>query len=273
VENAEPVQKRYNIYAIIFASVIGLVSLVFLIHLKSTEQKQEVKTVLIASKDISKGEIISEDMITEGKIAIEYITTSNIDPSDLYSIIDSRTTVAVKKGQPILHTYIEGERILTELSARIPVKERAITISVNQVTGIAGHLAPNDLIDIIGTFDYVGEANEHVIRTKTLLQAVTVLAVGEKTGTSLDLWSVPTSSASKNIVRNYSTVTLKVTPEQAELIVFAEKRGDLRLVLRGSKDYEVMQNLPEVDFSTLFLIQKQKITKETQPPERILYER
>jgi pilus assembly protein CpaB len=110
--------------------------------------------------------------------------------------------------------------------------ERAITIPVNTVSGLSGMIKPNDRVDIVGTFS-VGSK----IITRILNQNVTVIAVGSRFG--------------NNSEENYGSVTLKVSPEEAEILTFAERHGDLRLLLRNRRDLEIQGALPEVDFGNI----------------------
>ena len=50
----------------------------------------------------------------------------------------------------------------------------------------------------------------------------------------------------------YSTVTLEVTPREAEMLAFAEQmRGRLSLSLRNRSDVSYEKELPQVDFAKI----------------------
>jgi Flp pilus assembly protein CpaB len=51
---------------------------------------------------------------------------------------------------------------------------------------------------------------------------------------------------------SYSTVTLEVTPREAEMLAFAEQiRGRLSLSLRNRSDVSYEKELPKVDFEKI----------------------
>ena len=103
---------------------------------------------------------------------------------------------------------------------------------------------PNDHVDVIGTFDFPGDGGSErktELVTCTILQNVLVLAVGRETAKS--------RTASAGLSGAYSTVTLEVTPREAEMLAFAEQiRGRLVLTLRNRNDTSTESELPNVDF-------------------------
>ena len=80
--------------------------------------------------------------------------------------------------------------------------------------------------------------------TCTILQNVLVLATGSETAKS--------RLRSQGISRAYSTVTLEVTPREAEMLAFAEQiKGRLVLTLRNRNDTSYEKELPKVDFEKI----------------------
>ncbi len=125
------------------------------------------------------------------------------------------------------------------------VKEgwRAMLVPVDQVSSKGGLLQPNDHVDILGTF-MKPEKKEWV--TITLLQNVTVLAVGARLG------SKERGSSESTSGRGYQTVTVLVTPEEAELLTFSVDKGKIALSLRNENDITTELALPPKDFSDVF---------------------
>ena len=106
---------------------------------------------------------------------------------------------------------------------------------------------PNDHVDVIGTFDLGGAsgsgARERNLVTCTILQNVLVLATGTQTSKSRAKTSLPAG---------YATVTLEVTPREAEMLAFAEQiKGRLVLTLRNRNDTSYEKELPKVDFEKI----------------------
>jgi pilus assembly protein CpaB len=122
---------------------------------------------------------------------------------------------------------------------------RAISIAVSGPSAVSGLVQPNDRVDILGTFTFPSRKKNGDTEavTLTVLQDVTVLATGPKLG------KTGIGSASYGPAGGYSTVSLEVTPREAEMLVFAQHvKGQLLLTLRNEEDVSFEKDLPEVDF-------------------------
>lgn len=120
---------------------------------------------------------------------------------------------------------------------------RAVSINVSGAASVSGMVKPNDHIDVLGTFTFPNAKNgELELVTLTILQNVTVLATGKDR----------TKSGQANPNASYNTVTLEVTPREAEMLAFAEQiKGRLTLALRNPSDLYYEKTLPKVDFSKI----------------------
>ncbi|MGB6836589.1 MAG: Flp pilus assembly protein CpaB [Dehalococcoidia bacterium] len=140
------------------------------------------------------------------------------------------------------------------LSFIIPEGMRAISISTNQVLSAGGLILPGDYVDILGVFDLETQAGDgtetrDTSYVQTILQNVEVLAVaqtivdmapvgGEEDGEAISAQSQRARNTEEEPLPEATTVTLLVTPEQAELLFLAETNGILRAVVRGFGDAE-----------------------------------
>ena len=109
-------------------------------------------------------------------------------------------------------------------------------------SAVSGHVRPNDHVDVLATFATGLDKENPELVTMTVVQNVTVLATGAET-------SRTRSSAAAG---SYGTVTLLVSPREAEVLVFAQQmRGSLFLTLRHPRDVHYESELPRVDFSKI----------------------
>ena len=104
----------------------------------------------------------------------------------------------------------------------IPVGMRAVTVRVNDVTGVAGYVLPGARVDVLVTGHPPG-ADQTV--TRTFLQNMLVIATGQ---------AIQPDARGQAI--QAPTVTLLATPDQAELLTLAGSEGHLQLILRGGTD-------------------------------------
>ena len=131
------------------------------------------------------------------------------------------------------------------LSADIKKTMRAVSINCSGAASVSSMVKPNDHVDVIGTFDLGGAtgARDRNLVTCTILQNVLVLATGAQTAKN---------RARNHISAGYATVTLEVTPREAEMLAFAEQiKGRLVLTLRNRNDVSFEKELPKVDFEKI----------------------
>ncbi len=241
-------KKKAMIFAIIVA-VIGviLVQLYIMGEKKKYTDETKLVKVLVAKKNIAAGTPIERSMLTVKKYFREFVPKDAVSVRDVTRILGVPPKVDIKKGEPILASHFRegGVAGLSTrfLSGAILPGERAITVRVDEETGVAGLIRPGDYVDIMGTFNKIGGGV--VSQTVTILQSVPVLAIGSQVGTKLDKNRVRTA-------RRYRTITLSVTPEEAELIEFARRKTKLVFVLRNPEDTKTIENIKKVSFASIF---------------------
>jgi pilus assembly protein CpaB len=100
---------------------------------------------------------------------------------------------------------------------------RAITITINKSSGLAGLVFPGDRVDILLTHQITDDNG--IIRQvgETVFQNVRILAIDARTN---DQANKPGAG---------KTATLEVTPKMAEKVAVVKRLGSLSLVLRSIK--------------------------------------
>lgn len=127
--------------------------------------------------------------------------------------------------EPVLEGRLAPKGSGSGLAPVIPAGMRAVSVRVTDVVGVAGFVQPGLKVDVLVTGRPPrGEAP----MTSTVLQNITVLS----SGTML-------APDARGQAINAQSVTLLVTPEQAEILTLASNEGRIQLVLRNSKDNEV----------------------------------
>lgn len=132
--------------------------------------------------------------------------------------------ISVLKGEPILETKLAPVGTTGGLASIIGEGKRAMTVSVNEIFGVAGFALPGNYVDILVNTqdDKAKELSKQI--SKIVLEKVLVLAVAQE------------ARRDETKPRVVSAVTLEVTPEQAEQIDLARSVGTLTLVLRNQVD-------------------------------------
>jgi pilus assembly protein CpaB len=206
--------------------------------------------VVVAEHDLPAGTIIKNTDLAKSLVFQSNVGDRAIDPDSAREIIGKKLLYNISRASPIQWSDVDvpfkGQGGLAEM---INPAMRAVSISVDAVSSLSAMIKPNDHVDVLGTFSFPSAAAGGTMETVTLtvLQDVTVLAVGQTTADK----AVKTGRADL-APRSYNTVTFEVTPPEAELLVFAQSvKGKLSLVLRNPADVSFITNLPSVNFDHL----------------------
>jgi pilus assembly protein CpaB len=102
---------------------------------------------------------------------------------------------------------------------------RAVSLRVNEVVGVAGFVLPGMRVDILLTGRPPDKDAEVTV---TVLQNILVLSAGQ---------TIEPDGQGRAI--NAPTVTLLVTPQQAETLTLSANEGRVQLVLRNGSDQKI----------------------------------
>jgi pilus assembly protein CpaB len=216
---------------------------------------------------VAKQDIPARTKITSGMVEVRQVpqdTRSELAYTDLSQVVGQVTRYPIATDEEVLSTKVVSLASVTKagdsLSYVIPEGRRAISIQVDQVISGGGLVLPGDYVDIIGVFNVTfgagdQQTTEDKYFSRIILQNIGVLAVAQTVVDTAPQAAAATDAASADgqMVRNTeatpepkaSTVTLSVTPQEAQLLFLAEENGVLRLAVRPYGDAEV-QDIPFV---------------------------
>lgn len=146
-------------------------------------------------------------------------------------VIGRVTAYELTKGQAIVEPLLTQRGMGSGLQALIPQGMRAITIEVNEFSGLAGMVRPGSRVDLVATLQ---EGGTDRAMAKTIVHNVLVTAVGQR------MTDVPTDP--RMPVEPFRSVTILVTPEQAEAVELMSTTARPRLVLRNNMDKETVES-------------------------------
>jgi pilus assembly protein CpaB len=189
---------------------------------------QETVPVVVAKRDMARGDPITADAMAVRQVPREFVHETAVRPGDFAGMERQRLAVPLKRGEILLPVHSEGNGNQV-FSATLKKGLRALTFEVDAVNSISGMLRPGDRIDLIYTARGTsgGPAGSDVDVTAPLMSNVSVLAT-DQTVTKRDL------ETGKE--RSFSTITLEVTPLDADRIIVAKESGRLTAVLRHPED-------------------------------------
>lgn len=182
--------------------------------------------VVVASSALNFG-----DQISSKHLSVVQWPASSMPPHAFAKVDEllkgDRPRIALQRiepNEPILKAKVSGFGGRATLSAALEDNQRAVTIRVDDVTGVAGFLLPGDRVDVILTRDVGGKGNP---TNSILLQDIRVLGVGQISNEQRD----------KPVV--VRAVTVEASPKQSQKLVLAQQVGRLSLVLRPAADRSV----------------------------------
>jgi pilus assembly protein CpaB len=266
---------KLRIILLIIAIILGAVAVVAVIayinNIRATvEEDVEKVEVLVAAYNIPK-ETPVEALIDSEAVVLEEIPQKYLAVGVLISLEEFKGYVVaspINEGEQITSTrFIKPEDI--GIAFMIPEDMLAISIPVDEVIGVSNLINVGDMVNVIATFkpseeqveviDQVPETLDGAIAaqegveeieipeiiseiTKTLLWNVEILYIGtriiileeaEESGGILG-----TTQRRQEQTIEISTVTLAVTPEQSEKLVFTEEMGSVWLALVSTEGVE-----------------------------------
>lgn len=180
--------------------------------------------VVVAKQDIEPAqELKLTDLTTTKMPAAAVPSRSFTDPNQVAGRV---TTTTLVKGLPIVEPSLAEQGAGSGPQALVPPGFRAITVQVNEFSGVAGMLVPGNKVDVITVI-----RDQQQVMARTIVQGLKVLAIGR------DL----TKHAEGEANPPANSVTLLVTPEQAQSIQLAMSNGTPWLALRSTRDEQLVE--------------------------------
>ncbi|MCB9741982.1 MAG: Flp pilus assembly protein CpaB [Alphaproteobacteria bacterium] len=221
-----------------FLLALALASLMTLAQCFYVQQREEALlyesepvATLVAIRNIPENVKLDETMVEVRDVPKKWRMPGALGNPD--DIIGQITSVPVLEGEQVLDNKLvkpkEGG-----LAYYVPKKYRGVAIAVDEYNGAGGHVKPGNYVDVIGTFDF-GQGDKADVRTVTLFQNVWVLSVGDDIGQPSAVTLVDGEEAAfqpQGLSASY-TVTLAVSPDDAQKLLMAQTLGELSLSLRS----------------------------------------
>jgi pilus assembly protein CpaB len=188
--------------------------------------------MVVAARPLSIGTLLKDEDFRETEIPADAVpegafTGGSASLAELRGALLRRF---IDPNQPVIATDVLRPRDRGFLAAVLRPGTRAISIGVDVVTGASGLIWPGDEVDLILTqnLQQQGQSPESAGRRvvgETILSAVRVIAVDQQIS-----HSGADATAGRVVAR---TVTLEVTPEQAERLAVATQLGRISVVVRS----------------------------------------
>ncbi|MHB8963782.1 MAG: Flp pilus assembly protein CpaB [Saccharofermentanales bacterium] len=230
--------KKIYLIAGILAVITGILVYSFTSSLEKASAREYID-VVVAFQFIPERTVITAEMLEIKSLPAEAVLPSALKrPEQAIGLVSAGI---IEKGEVIsaskVHT--QGDKN-NSLGFFVPEGKRAITVQVDEISGITGFLLPGDHVDIIVDINLddkeTAVQEDKILSTLLLLQNIEILASGTVTSNDPNV---------RNLT--YGTLTLAVTPEEALVIGHAEIGSRLRFILRAPTDNAVVNLKPVTD--------------------------
>ena len=228
---------RLGIFAVLIVALIAVA--VFGLSIMNQSKHSQVaaapptEQVLVAGGQLQAGALLQPGDIAAAAVVVTAAPQdANLDtPATRSALVGSMIRLPITQGAPILNSAVIHPGDHGFLAAVLAPGMRATTIGVDAISGAAGLIWPGDHVDVLltQTLDDMSVPIGQRIAAELVLQDVRVIATGQQLvqGTVAASGDRPAPPA--------TTVTLEVTPDQAERCAVAGHLGPLSLVVHSSQ--------------------------------------
>lgn len=253
-----------NKFLALFIALVSGVLAVVLIYgyvdrtKKNVYEGMEMVPVLVAANAIPSGTVLAAKDVAYREFPEKFLSRRVVHSSEGVTALGAKTVVNIERGTPVYWSDLEDRSVMSSgLAGLLQPGMTTFVMPVNDVTGVANMLMPNQRVDIQYNFDLdwlqksnqsktLGEAPQDMDELKVYMmkEALGEQIQGENPAVALLYQNVLILSTDSNLAtvttRNretsddetYSTVTLMVTPRQARVLTFCSAKGMLSLSLR-----------------------------------------
>ncbi|MFH1017575.1 MAG: Flp pilus assembly protein CpaB [Pseudomonadota bacterium] len=238
--------------ALLFAVLCGLLAAILtFLYWSERERKWQGKfgsvSVLVATRTIERYQTIEEGMLAVKSIPRDFVEPNAKTAEDVGSVVGLMADAMIAAGSQITLEKITAPGA-SRISSAVPKEMRACTLSVNEITGVAGLIRPGDSVDVLGTFKGVDEKTRVANRAEvlTLFQNMQVLSVGR----NYLFETEPKGGKERGMfgggATGFSNVTVLANPRQCMDLTLAQQVGEITLALRSYNDRFSAKPNPEL---------------------------
>lgn len=206
----------------------------------------KLPAILVAARDLQPGEFLDTGAVQWQQTDEEHSSLLYfLEGNDKASVVLGATVrQPLKQGQALTGTLVVKPGEPGFIAAVLQPGMRAISVPTSAVASNAGMVSTGDRVDVILSLDRDkeqessdgGQSSVPRLASQTLLRNVRVLALNNITRGELTVRADNAPVEKKARYTAYETVTLEVSPQQAERLAVAKEVGTLQLVLRGSRE-------------------------------------
>ena len=239
----------------VFLAIVAFIGIVLLLSQPGTDNggtgnggTPVTVTIVVAKVDIPLGTIVTAEMINEQKVDATQADATRVQSKTLAIGRVARRNILT--GQQLLNSDFSGGGLATDVV--VPPGKDAISLQVDQVTGVGTLIQPGDYVDVV-----IGLSSSSfpVVSVNPTDQSITVVQGLNGTSVKLILQNLqvlntllpppPTTaqgaaapSSGTALTGQQELVIVAGTANQMEVLKFVQMDANVSLVLRSAFDYQ-----------------------------------
>jgi Flp pilus assembly protein CpaB len=244
-----------------------------------------MQTVVVAVHDIPQNVHLTNEMVKIIEIESQYALPGSF--AKLEEVLGAITTSPVYNCEQIVKERITTKENPSQFCYAIPEGKRAITVAVNEISGVSGLIRPGDRVDVLFTMEVPSEdagsaegqmtasdgkktinvtakvswAEELQLYKKIsdkLLEGKRIISFDGKNITfelfqNIDVLAIGSDTvktaagSGSKDEKSGGSITMSLDPLQADLLTNAEKAGSIKFDLRNPVDTKIEELKPVID--------------------------
>jgi len=244
--------ERRRILVVAAALVAALGAVLVFMYVRGADARAqdqfETTNVLVAAQPIEAGETI-DAASSAGKIVKKAVTNSSLVPGyqvDLSTLSGKVALTSIYPDEQILASKF-GDTAAPTSALQIPDDKMAISVNLTDPARVAGFVDPGSKVAIFlnGT-----DAKQGTPFTQVLLPNVTVIGVGSTTPVSTTTTDESGAQTTEQLPR--TLLTIAVSQDEAQKVLFAQANGELAFALLPSDGKADIKTGQRIDSDNLF---------------------
>ena len=236
--------------AVIAAGIVASVIRKSQKQVEEAKKPKETIAVVVAVRDLYMGLPITVDDVQVRFVFPEMVPRDETF-ADLEKILGRTPRERILNGEAVREERLASANAGIGLNAIVTPGKRAMTIATDTETAVAGLLQAGNFVDVIVT---IKPEDPSIVGAKyvaeTILQEIKILAVGSSLGgnAAKERETKETKKKGDTTKKLRPSITVEVTPEEAEKLALAQSRGEIHVVLRS--DIDILQIDSQGDITT-----------------------
>jgi len=193
------------------------------------DRTETMVEVVVPIRPLMRGDILLASDLSIREVPEKYADSHSVTSGTYEIAVGQRLDFDIDEGRALLWAHLEGGLTPT-FSGKVEDGFRAMTVRVDEINSMSGFLQPKDKVDLLLSYGSGGK-----YKIFPLIQKLDVIATGVQT-------LVDKSSSGR--ARSFSTITVHVSPINAQKITLAQQVGKITALLRNPEDEGPMSEQP-----------------------------